>query len=96
MVIHQDPEVIPYLGSGVPGDITVAWHNVAMMIGHWHMKGYGPRIIVAKDIGGILDGQLETLRARDSVPVLRMCREPRRAGSDRLAQTCCETERVRS
>jgi RimJ/RimL family protein N-acetyltransferase len=54
MVIHQDPEVIRYLGSGVPGDIAVAWRNVAMMIGHWHMRGYGPWIVVAKDGGEIL------------------------------------------
>lgn len=54
MEIHQDPDVIRYLGSGVPGDIGVAWRNVAMMIGYWHMRGYGPWIIVAKDRGEIL------------------------------------------
>jgi RimJ/RimL family protein N-acetyltransferase len=54
MEIHQDPDVIRYLGSGVPGGITVAWRNVAMMIGHWHMRGYGPWIITAKDGDEIL------------------------------------------
>ena len=54
MVIHQDPEVIRYLGSRVAGDITMAWRNVAMMIGHWHMLGYGPWIVVGKDSDEIL------------------------------------------
>lgn len=54
MEIHQDPDVIRYLGSGVPGDIAVAWRTVAMMIGHWHMRGYGPWIITRKADGEIL------------------------------------------
>ena len=54
MLIHQDPDVMRYLGSGVAGDISVAWRNVAMMIGHWHMRGYGPWIVVAKEGGEIL------------------------------------------
>lgn len=44
--IHQHPDVVRYLTPGVPGgDITVAWRNVAMMIGHWQMRGYGPWIV---------------------------------------------------
>jgi RimJ/RimL family protein N-acetyltransferase len=39
--IHRDPEVIRYIGTGVPGGLAVAWRTVAMMIGHWHMRGYG-------------------------------------------------------
>ena len=54
MEIHQDPDVIRHLGSGVPGGLAVAWRNVAMMIGHWHMRGYGPWIITRKTNGEIL------------------------------------------
>lgn len=54
MEIHQDPDVIRYLGSGVPGDLAVAWRNVALMIGHWQMRGYGPWTITARDGGEIL------------------------------------------
>lgn len=54
MEIHQDPEVIRYIGSGVPGDIAVAWRNVALMIGHWQMRGYGPWTITARVDGEIL------------------------------------------
>jgi RimJ/RimL family protein N-acetyltransferase len=52
--IHQDPEVVRYIGTGIPGDISVAWRNVAIMIGHWHMLGFGPWIITGKQDGEIL------------------------------------------
>ena len=52
--IHQDPDVIRYLGSGKSGDLSVAWRNVAMMIGHWHMRGYGPWTVLGKAGGEIL------------------------------------------
>jgi RimJ/RimL family protein N-acetyltransferase len=54
MLIHQDPDVMRYLGSGVSGDLAAAWRNVAMMIGHWHMRGYGPWVVVGKESGEIL------------------------------------------
>lgn len=52
--MHQDPDVVRFLGTGTPGDITVAWRNVAMMIGHWHMRGYGPWIITRRSDGAII------------------------------------------
>jgi RimJ/RimL family protein N-acetyltransferase len=45
--IHQDPDVMRFVGK--PGDISVAWRNVAMMIGHWHMRGYGMWIVINRD-----------------------------------------------
>jgi RimJ/RimL family protein N-acetyltransferase len=54
MDIHQDPDVVRYLGSGAPGDLAVAWRTVAMMIGHWHMRGYGPWVITSRTDGEIL------------------------------------------
>ena len=54
MVIHQDPDVIKYLDSGVSGDIATAWRNVAVMIGHWSMCGFGPWTIVMKESGQII------------------------------------------
>src|SRR5712672_3008925 len=40
--IHQDPEVIKYVLLGAPpGGIAMAWRNIAMMIGHWQLRGYG-------------------------------------------------------
>jgi RimJ/RimL family protein N-acetyltransferase len=36
-----DPEVMRYIGDGQPLDRPLAWRNLAMMIGHWSLRGYG-------------------------------------------------------
>jgi RimJ/RimL family protein N-acetyltransferase len=55
MEIHQDPEVIKYVLLGAPpGGITVAWRNIAMMIGHWHLRGYGPWAVAEKSTGQVI------------------------------------------
>jgi RimJ/RimL family protein N-acetyltransferase len=49
--IHQDPEVIKYVLRGAPpapGGIAHAWRVIAMMIGHWHLRGYGQWAVVEK------------------------------------------------
>jgi RimJ/RimL family protein N-acetyltransferase len=50
--IHQDPDVMRFVGK--PGTITVAWRNVAMMIGHWQMRGYGMWIVVERHTGEVI------------------------------------------
>jgi RimJ/RimL family protein N-acetyltransferase len=35
-----DPEVMRYLAAK-PATRSEAWRNMAMMIGHWHLRGYG-------------------------------------------------------
>lgn len=50
--IHQDPDVMRFVGK--PGTITVAWRNVAMMIGHWQMRGYGMWIVIERTSGDII------------------------------------------
>ena len=47
--IHQDPEVIKYvmLGAAI-GGITVAWRNIATILGHWQLRGYGQWAVVDK------------------------------------------------
>ena len=53
--IHEDPEVIEHVLFGAPpGGITVAWRHVAMMIGHWHLRGYGQWTIVEKTGGQVV------------------------------------------
>ncbi|MGE3274167.1 MAG: GNAT family N-acetyltransferase [Vicinamibacterales bacterium] len=52
--IHRDPDVMRHLAPGGPDEVATAWRNVALMIGHWHMRGYGPWIITARDSGDIL------------------------------------------
>jgi RimJ/RimL family protein N-acetyltransferase len=49
MAIHQDPEVIKYVIVGNPAaGITAAWRSVALMLGHWHLRGYGQWTVIEK------------------------------------------------
>ena len=36
-----DPEVMRYIGDGQPLARQMAWRNLAMMVGHWTLRGYG-------------------------------------------------------
>src|SRR5262245_22564416 len=49
MDIHQDPDVIKYVLVGNPAaGITAAWRSVALMAGHWHLRGYGQWTVIEK------------------------------------------------
>ena len=41
--IHQDPEVSRYLVGGSPAIVgpDIAWRNIAMLLGHWQLRGFG-------------------------------------------------------
>lgn len=36
-----DPEVVAYVGSGDTLSRAQAWKNMAMVLGHWSIRGYG-------------------------------------------------------
>lgn len=36
-----DQEVMRYIGNGKPLSRPEAWRNMAMMVGHWNLRGYG-------------------------------------------------------
>lgn len=36
-----DPEVMRYIGDGQPLARPMAWRNLAMIVGHWALRGYG-------------------------------------------------------
>lgn len=36
-----DPEVMRHIGDGQPLARPMAWRNLAMMVGHWTLRGYG-------------------------------------------------------
>src|SRR5262245_1711163 len=40
-LICADPEVTRYLGDGKPLERWEAWRQMAMILGHWHLRGYG-------------------------------------------------------
>jgi [ribosomal protein S5]-alanine N-acetyltransferase len=36
-----DPDSTRYIGDGQPLDRTNAWRSLAMLLGHWQLRGYG-------------------------------------------------------
>ena len=52
--IHLDPEAVRYVLVGSNQDITSAWTNIAAMIGHWQLRGYGQWTIVEKASNAVI------------------------------------------
>ena len=51
--ICADPEVMRFLG-GKAFDRTEAWRHMALMIGHWQLRGYGHWVVEEKGTGRLL------------------------------------------
>jgi RimJ/RimL family protein N-acetyltransferase len=49
-----DPEVMRFLGGGQPVPRAEAWRNMAMILGHWHLRGYGMWAVEEKAGGEML------------------------------------------
>ncbi|MDG3006200.1 GNAT family N-acetyltransferase [Paludisphaera mucosa] len=45
-----DPEVMRYLGAGPMGR-SEAWRNMAMILGHWRLRGFGMWAVEERDTG---------------------------------------------
>jgi RimJ/RimL family protein N-acetyltransferase len=52
-----DPEVMRYLGDGLPLARPMAWRNLAMMVGHWTLRGYGLWAVEERSTG-VLVGRI--------------------------------------
>jgi RimJ/RimL family protein N-acetyltransferase len=52
-----DPETMRHIGDGQPLSRPVAWRNLAMMVGHWSLRGYGLWAAEERS-SGILAGQI--------------------------------------
>lgn len=52
-----DPEVMRYIGDGQPLARPMAWRNLAMMVGHWSLRGYGPWAAEERS-SGVLVGRI--------------------------------------
>jgi RimJ/RimL family protein N-acetyltransferase len=53
--IHGDPEVMRHITViGQPGGRAAAWRTLALLIGHWHMLGYGEWAVVEKATGQVI------------------------------------------
>lgn len=46
-----DPEVMRFLGGGQPVPRAEAWRNMAMVLGHWQLRGYGMWAVEEKTTG---------------------------------------------
>lgn len=55
--IFGDPEVTRYLGDGEPLSRFAAWRSLAVMVGHWQMRGYGMWAVEERQ-SGVLVGRI--------------------------------------
>ncbi|MGH9760891.1 MAG: GNAT family N-acetyltransferase [Blastocatellia bacterium] len=39
--MQADPDVLRYIGDGQPQNRADAWRNLAMVVGHWVLRGFG-------------------------------------------------------
>jgi RimJ/RimL family protein N-acetyltransferase len=49
-----DPEVMHYIGEGRPLTRLEAWRQLASIIGHWHLRGYGLWAVEEKSSGKLV------------------------------------------
>ena len=52
--MSADPEVMRYLGAGEPLTRADAWRQMAMLIGHWQLRGYGPWAVEERASGALV------------------------------------------
>jgi RimJ/RimL family protein N-acetyltransferase len=49
LAIHEDPRAIGRVVlTARPGDLSRAWRNIARMVGHWQLRGFGEWTVVEK------------------------------------------------
>lgn len=46
-----DPEVMRYIGSGKTLSRTESWRNMAVVLGHWQLRGYGLWAVELRETG---------------------------------------------
>lgn len=49
-----DPEVARYLGDGLPMSRRDAWRHLAMVIGHWALRGFGLWAVEERETGAFV------------------------------------------
>ncbi len=52
--IHADPEVMRFIGEGKVVDRTGTWRTMALLLGHWQLRGYGIWAAEDKETGALL------------------------------------------
>jgi RimJ/RimL family protein N-acetyltransferase len=52
--ICADTEVMRYLGDGKPLDRAAAWRQMALIVGHWQLLGYGMWAVEERESGAFV------------------------------------------
>jgi RimJ/RimL family protein N-acetyltransferase len=52
--ICADPEVRRYLGDGRPLERPAAWREIALLLGHWGLRGFGQWAVVERQTGELV------------------------------------------
>lgn len=53
--IHEHPEAVKFVTTGpARRGLTGAWTNVAMMLGHWQLRGFGQWTVVERATGEVV------------------------------------------
>jgi len=52
-----DAETMRHIGEGQPMSRGDAWRGLAMIVGHWPLRGYAASVRVAEKIGERYEGQ---------------------------------------
>lgn len=53
--IHEHPDVVRFLtGIGPATGRVASWRLLALLIGHWHLRGYGQWAVVEKATGELI------------------------------------------
>lgn len=52
--ICSDPDVMRFLGEGRPLDRWEAWRSMAMILGHWQLRGFGPWAVEERASGNLI------------------------------------------
>lgn len=63
LALHADPYTMRYVGEGMPLDRVEAWLQLAMLIGHWQMRGYG--VWMVEDLQGRFVGRVGLFQPDD-------------------------------
>ena len=52
--IASDPDVMRYLGDGRTLTRSESWRQLAMIVGHWHLRGYGMWAVEERSTGELI------------------------------------------
>jgi RimJ/RimL family protein N-acetyltransferase len=52
--ICSDPDVMRFLGEGRPLERWEAWRSMAMILGHWQLRGFGPWAVEERASGKLI------------------------------------------